>query len=298
MVRNEERQIAEWLAWQHAIGVDLTIVYDNESTDCTADIVRTIAQVQSIELINWPGDAKRQHSRAFRDCVSRHKSDLDWILFSDSDEFFVPLVHAGIHEFVADPRYVGAAGIGVNWAIFGSSGHEDYPEGLTIESFTRRAPNEFSANCHVKSLLRPAAICGTIASHVATIDGPYVDADGEPIVWSKPGKSVRTPSLSVAQINHYFTRSKAHWARRMERGYGSDKPRTWDEFCMHDRNEVEDLSAVRFLPEVRSRIERYHELPAVGTSPVGRRRLWPRMRQAFAQARGNAPSSVGFKTPR
>ena len=41
IAKNEERALAEWLAYQCVIGFDRIVVYDNGSTDATASIVAT-----------------------------------------------------------------------------------------------------------------------------------------------------------------------------------------------------------------------------------------------------------------
>ena len=49
------------------------------------------------------------------------------------------------------------------------------------------------------------------------------------------------PITALAGVNHYFTRSKAHWLAKLRRGYPSDVAvRTLAEFDEYDRNEVDD----------------------------------------------------------
>jgi hypothetical protein len=52
--RNEERDIAEWLAFQFATGFDACLVYDNGSADRTPEIVLAFGRHYDARLINWP----------------------------------------------------------------------------------------------------------------------------------------------------------------------------------------------------------------------------------------------------
>ena len=49
------------------------------------------------------------------------------------------------------------------------------------------------------------------------------------------------PDYGVARVNHYFTRSRAHWMAKMRRGYPSDIAiRKLAEFDTYNRNDVLD----------------------------------------------------------
>ncbi len=254
-VKDEARNIAEWLAYQHVLGVDVTVVYDNGSSDGTQQVVTAAARRQDVRLVSWPQLHKHAHTRAFHDCVVRLSGEVDWCLFTDADEFLVPRTAATIGELIEPVADAGA--IAVNWAMFGSSGHVDPPEGLVIESFTRRAPEGFSPARHVKSILRLDAFVAPENSHCFRVDGRYVHPDGRDVDWEKPGKTRGGPDYAICQVNHYFTRSRAHWAERVRRGFLGRVERIDEEFQAYDRNEVEDLSALRFGPAVRAQLSRY-----------------------------------------
>jgi glycosyltransferase involved in cell wall biosynthesis len=59
-VRDEERDIAEWLAFQIAVGFDCCIVYDNGSLDRTPEIVRAFGKKYDVRLIDWPNTKKNR----------------------------------------------------------------------------------------------------------------------------------------------------------------------------------------------------------------------------------------------
>jgi hypothetical protein len=59
----------------------------------------------------------------------------------------------------------------------------------------------------------------------------------------------------VAQLNHYFVRSREDWNRKRARGHrgpaGFETVRAGDQFAAYDRNELYDGGALRFAPAVR-----------------------------------------------
>jgi hypothetical protein len=45
IVKNEERHIAEWLAWQFCCGFDTVLMLDNVSTDSTKEVARVLTPI-------------------------------------------------------------------------------------------------------------------------------------------------------------------------------------------------------------------------------------------------------------
>jgi hypothetical protein len=252
-VRNEERDIAEWLAFHTVVGFATLIVFDNLSSDRTRQIVRAAGKVRDVRLIPWPLTLARAQGLAYDLCLRLFGREFDWIGFFDSDEFIVPARTDDVKDLL---RPLGAlAGVAMNYAMFGSSGHQAFPEGLVIESFTRRAPADFDDHRVVKSLIRPRG-AWFVTPHAFKVRGAYGSLTGAPIHWDIPGKTVEQPDLSLGQVNHYFTRSRAHWEQKMRRGY-RDVVRPESAFAQYDRNEVEDTTALRFVPAVRAEMARY-----------------------------------------
>jgi hypothetical protein len=69
------------------------------------------------------------------------------------------------------------------------------------------------------------------------------------------GVSRAQPDYSVARVNHYFTRSRAHWLAKLQRGYPSDVAiRKLEEFDTYNRNEIADPIALRRLDALRAAV--------------------------------------------
>lgn len=128
IVKNEGRYLEEYFSFYTNMGCDI-IVYDNESTD---DLKELTDRFDNVIYRWWPG--RKRQIDAYNDAVNCYKGRYGYMMFFDADEFLVcdaffenkrlTEILNGIFE--KNPR---AAGIGVNWLIFGSSGYQDYPGG-------------------------------------------------------------------------------------------------------------------------------------------------------------------------
>jgi glycosyltransferase involved in cell wall biosynthesis len=253
-VRNEERDIAEWIAFHLVVGFDAVILFDNLSKDRTAAIARRMGQTRDVRVIPWPWPFRYSQAGAYTACLTLFGRAFDWIAFVDSDEFVLPMGGRSIKAVLAPLDH--AAAVALTYAFFGSSGHVDYPPGLVIESFTHRGPDDFAPNSVVKSIVRPKG-ARYQTSHAFRVAGDYVDATGAPVVWTDPAHRIATVDHTRVRVNHYFTRSKAHWADKMARGYRGPLLRPEGEFEAYDRNEVEDLEAAKLAAAVRAELARH-----------------------------------------
>jgi hypothetical protein len=252
IVKDERRDFAEWIAFHQVIGFDTVIVYDNGSTDGTTELVRMAARSSDVRLVDWPVRAPSAQGQAYTHCLKRFGREFDWIAFIDSDEFLTPMTGSSVRPLFCTPWSRNADAIALNWAIFGSAGHDAFPDGLVIDNFTRRSAASFEPNTQVKSIVRPE-MATYRSPHQFRTGKPYRSASGAPMAWSTPGRRQGEPDYADYRVNHYFTRSRAHWRAKMARGY-RDLERADDMFHACDRNEVEDASATRFSPAVRGRL--------------------------------------------
>jgi len=260
IVRNEVRDIAEWMAFHALIGFDTQIIFDNSSDDGTTDIIKAAARLHDIRYHFWPNSSQGSQVLAYQAACDAYRLEFDWIGFVDSDEFVMPAEDVRINDFLG--RFDGFSGVALHWAVFGANGHEDFPSGLVLESFTRRAAADFFPARHVKCIIRPGFAGRCLNPHCFELrgdrGGSYCDALGRPMEWWPegsgiiPGLSRAEPDYSACRINHYFTRSRAHWMAKLKRGYPSDVAvRKMEEFDSYNRNEIADFLAERYLPGVR-----------------------------------------------
>jgi glycosyltransferase involved in cell wall biosynthesis len=247
-VRDEERDIAEWIAFHHVVGFETVILFDNLSRDRTSSIARQMGKLRDVRVIPWPWPFRYSQAGAYVACLKLFGRSFDWIAFVDSDEFVLPRNGLSIKEVLAPLK--DAAAVALNYAFFGSSGIINYPNKLVIESFTHRAPDAFPPNAMVKSIVRPEG-ASYRSVHAFNVKGAYVDPTGRPVVWDKLGDRTVIYDTAIARVNHYFTRSRAHWEDKIARGYRAPVKRGEADFITYDRNELEDLEAAGLANSVR-----------------------------------------------
>jgi glycosyltransferase involved in cell wall biosynthesis len=270
VVRNEEHDIAEWIAYHALLGFNTQIIFDNCSSDGTERVIRAAEGLYDIRFHQWTNRSTESQMAAYEAACEAYKLEFDWIAFLDSDEFLVLTGQEKINTLLA--RFERWSGIAINWAIYGSSGHVDRPGDLILEAFTHRANTDFFATRHVKPIIRPSFASRCLNPHCfdlsGHINGSYCNTLGKTMEWFPvsdgngiiPGLSRDFADYSIARVNHYFTRSRAHWHAKLKRGYPSDVAiRTMDEFDEYDRNEIEDPIATPYGPALRAAVAQIHD---------------------------------------
>ncbi len=258
IVKNEERDFAEWIAFHLKAGFDAIIVYDNMSDDRTRDVVLEFTEKFDVRLVKWKQTSQGRQFTAYSNALARFGEDFKWMLFIDSDEFFIESSDSYKKMSFLDNFDASVSQVLLNWVTFGSSGHKEFPDGLVIENFLYRAPEEKDINKHTKAFVRPGDVLLCNHPHQFSVTGRSVDVFGNDIVWSEThgrGIIAGVPDYSGPRIHHYWTRSEAHWLLKDARQrpdsnrppLGIEAMRAFDAVCT-----VRDESALPFAPAVRS----------------------------------------------
>ena len=257
IAKNEGPYLLEWVAYYRSLGFSKIVVYENNSTDRSAVILRKLAARKYIEHRTWKlGKYESPQITAYEDMVGRAQTD--WLLFVDCDEFLV--MNKGslssMLEYIHPQADIGA--IGVNWRVFGSSSNLVGDSRPVIERFVRASEANFEANKHLKSFLRVGSVGEAIDMHLSDVKGRVVFADGSPLGLESRGRASEI-KFDVAQVNHYFGKTPEEYAIKMLRGQGgageNNHLKYWysqELFHYHDRNEIEDLGALAHLDNVRT----------------------------------------------
>jgi hypothetical protein len=187
----------------------------------------------------------------------------DGLCLIDVDEFLRPTVRLSVSEIVrqwlSDPS-IGA--VALNWAIYGSSNRVQPGEGLVIERFTRRAPQDFNINRHVKAFARVACCAGPAGNAHAVVlhAGRYTDSLGRDVVWD----TARADPLGLTtqviwdelRVDHFVVKSHDEFLAKRARGT-LIPARNWDTyFDAHDRNDVEDPMPSELVERTKAEIAR------------------------------------------
>jgi len=264
IMKNEARSILEWASYYRSMGADAVVIYDNDSTDASSDILRVLDAHGVVKHRPWPsGDLESPQRAAYADALKKDGSDTEWMLFVDADEFATPLLDDTIPDAIR--RIAGnddeISGIAINWRTFGTSGHQTKDDRLVTEKFTLCADGATDPNNCVKSFVRPIRVT-TPHIHISEFSsGRYVNERGEDVNIHHMGMST-TIHHGIMQINHYMTKSVEEWELKKSRGNANRGAQAQDKydrvndwlFNMANKNDVVDASIQRFLPRLRSEL--------------------------------------------
>jgi len=269
--RNETHIIEEWVAHHLAIGVGRIHVFDHMSSDGTREKLERIhANEPGVTVQTWNPDATVVQSLAYdRGLVLMTEEEVDWCAFIDADEFISNGAASSETLETMLARHSEHCAIALNWAVFGSSGHVARPPGFIQESFLYRSDESFTANRHIKSMVRPKYTMGAHHAHGFSLDHPYFTPAGAEVVWrlnDDEGNPVvpyalttNKPDFDDWRLNHYFCQWRERWDAKMARSRvrGPESVvRDEGHWVHHDRNEVFDPSALRWTPRDREILER------------------------------------------
>lgn len=235
IAKNEGPYFKEWIDWHHRQGVEKFYIYDNESTDCTKEVLAPYIESGLVEYNYWQG--RRQQLSTYDDCFERHRLDSRWIAVIDLDEFIVPIKDQSIPDFLH--RMEKFSSVEINWLVYGSGGAKTKMPGTMMERFKYHSIPTHYLNRHVKSIVDPRRVCTMVGCHeAARISGRSADSHGMPL---KKGFRDRTPQQDVIKINHYAIKSYEEFLSKRARGRARvESLRDMSYFEAYDLNDIED----------------------------------------------------------
>lgn len=250
--RNEAPYLREWLEFHRIVGVERFYLYQNRSDDDWRSCLQPYLDEGVVEVTDWPMPSPCQQA-AYQHFIDRHRGEPRWVAFLDCDEFLFSECYATIFEVLNQvPRQWGA--IAANWVCFGAAGRERHDPGLVIERFTERPADDFGPNVHIKSIVRLDHAESVGANpHQFCVSGGTCDESGRQV----QGPFTSRARHRLLRINHYVTKSREEYVRRISRGR-ADLPAQRDpaEFDGYQGAEVNDETILRFLPALKLRLER------------------------------------------
>lgn len=254
IAKDEGRYIGEWIAHHRAIGFDRIWLYDNDSIDDTAAVAARWPDF--VQVVAWPDrPGRKAQFDAYAHFLAEHAEAAEWVMWLDCDEFVNPKIHESIGAFLED---VSGPAIGINWRVFGDNGHAEYAPGLVIERFTRASAEGFGPNHIIKTIARFDAIAASSIHSPVLKDGrTLLSPSGHPL---KPAPSVRqdVTEHGLIAVNHYCTKSRGEWRLKRARGMADmppghpDRMRDDGFFAVHNKNDTDERSILRFVPRVRA----------------------------------------------
>lgn len=286
-IKNEGPDVLEWAVYHHLIGFDHIVVYSNDCTDGSDDLLDAVADLGWLTHRRHtpPPKVAPQDAVAARAIADPALADADWLMWLDADEFLV--VHAGGGR-VADliPAARGAEALSLNWRCFGDGGHDTMPTGCVIENFVHGMALDNPQSRSVKTLFRRTPRIAEYAIHRPIFtegdEIDYRDGAGKPLRHhfqfdrNKDNRPKhRLPegrqSWRIGQINHYPIKALDRYLLKRQRGRGLHPDYATDRFDtgyldIFNFNEIEDRAIHKDLPALKSALAEAMLNPAIAAA--------------------------------
>ena len=277
-LKDEGPFILEWIAYHKVIGFNHFVIFSNDSTDGTRQILDCLNDAREIIHIEnsnaLEGEPEDPQNRAYKRAKQRPDvRQSEWVLVTDGDEFLNIQVGNGTLDalFAAMGK---TDVISATWLIHGNSGIETFSDGLIIDQFRQAADtdeNKYQRYWGFKSLFRPQGV-RKFGVHRPKFAPRFLDQPTS-IIWRngsgdeitehvlKQGwrSQKETVGHDLVQMNHYMIKSSESFLMKRLRGTANSADQNRIDFGyyqMFNANTVVDGSISRHIKAVQIEVER------------------------------------------
>lgn len=272
-MKNEGPYILEWVAHHTVLGFDRIIVFTNDCSDGTNQILRRLQTMGHVEFHRNRVGVGGIHRSALRQARRLPAvKEAQWIYVGDADEFLN--IHVGgnrVDDLIEATPDVDV--ISIPWKLFSNNGRHVLRDAPITQQFTD-CEMDFedggAGRRFVKSMFRQGEFYTRYGLH-----NPHPKPDLQAGIFrSVPGGHAKEPApfgnhvappfgFEVAQINHYAVRSTQAYLAKRSRGRANHSAQTlgteyWDRW---NRGGAEDSSVLRYKPEVDALVAEFKADP-------------------------------------
>lgn len=253
IAKNEGLYIREWIEYHRLVGISKIYLYDNESSDNTKQLLQPYIENAFVEYQLMPGIGRQLD--AYNDAIEKHKHECRYMAFIDLNEYIMPenpykLIPDVVKQVLSQKR--NAAGIALNWCLYGNSGHKQRPVGLITESYIDRAHETNPMNHMVKTLCNPRLVHKYISPHYPQYKLGAISVDSTGTYRSK-GWFCRNLTFKNIRLNHYYCKSEEDYKIKTSRGLG-DRAGSYDlsKYEKMNFNDVHDESMLVYKNDLKN----------------------------------------------
>ena len=273
MMKDEGPYLIEWVAHHLAVGFTDLVVYTNDCSDGTDDM---LIRLEELGLAHHrrnviPEGQRPQPSALNHAEIEPVVVQSDWVMVFDADEFLsIKYGDGRLDGLIGAARAQGANGIVVTWRIFGSGGVVEWSRAPVSEQYLMAAPESWNKGWGVKTLFTYDHEYWKLGIHRPKMKNRHIQTDfPDSVKWLTGSGEVmedyfkfrgwrsitRTVGYDWVQLNHYAVKSVDSYAIRKMRGNVNNKADKYnsDYWSLQDRNEVRDETMMRYSAE-RGRI--------------------------------------------
>jgi hypothetical protein len=272
-MKNEAPYILEWVAYHRMIGVDNFLIYTNDCTDGTDEILdrlQALGILQHRDNTDWKGNSPQQHAlnKAMKEPVI---VNADWVIHIDVDEFMnVRCGNGRLEDFLE--RVPEATNVAMTWRLFGHNGVTELNRDLVIEQFDDAAP-KYCPKPHTawgfKTMTKNIGAYEKLSCHRPNkldedmrAQVQWVNGSGQVMTdkYKDNGwrSDLKTIGYDLLQLNHYALRSAESFLIKRQRGRALHVDRSIgiNYWVRMDWGGNTDVTIKRNVPRVRAEMER------------------------------------------
>ena len=255
IARNEGRYIYEWLSFNHFVGVERFVIFNNNSTDNMVEEIRRWPRADCVTVIDWspvPGQLA-----AYSHMLGKYRDLAEWCAFIDCDEFICPRSSLSVPDVLRSLSPL-CNGVFLHWLMFGSSGLMNYEPKPITQRFVKRGYDDFGPNNVGKTIVRLSAAIEIAGPHIIRCEGRLINDSNDLVNQDCHGIHTSSSHRYLA-LNHYYTKSVEEWHWRRSLGKADktsadpDFRRNERDFELHDVNDITDLTASDMMQQVLAR---------------------------------------------
>ncbi len=266
MMKDEGPYVMEWVAHHLAVGFTDLVVYTNDCSDGTDDMLIRLEELglcHHRRNVIAPGIRPQPSALNYAQDEPVVRSS-DWVMVFDADEFVsIKYGDGSLDSLLTAAKDQGATGIVVTWRIFGSGGVVDWSRAPVTEQYLMAAPQTWNKGWGVKTLFTFSADHWKLGIHRPKMKTRWIKTDfPDQVKWlNGSGREMedyfkfrgwrsitRTVGYDWVQLNHYAVKSVDSYAIRKMRGNVNNKADKYngDYWSLQDRNEVRDDTMLRY----------------------------------------------------
>jgi hypothetical protein len=266
--RDEAKYLKEWIEFHLLVGVDDFYLTNHLSVDNYLEVLQPYIDKGIVKLtdllieIDTSIDGFKNEQQLVTHSMpiindNIKKSDSDWIIFMNVDEFLYPTEEDNIKDVIN--KFGSNVGqIGVNWRLMGNSNYRLKDGELLIEKLTKckfkdcQGPT-FDTQRHTKSLIRKESFVHLPSVHYGTIKQNYlhVDALGNPNNIESDKFRTKIQVLDNLVINHYVLRDLEYTETKMNMYKMWGRKYEDEDAYKNSNNDEDNFVILRFLPKLK-----------------------------------------------
>ncbi len=259
--KDDEPYLKEWIEFHKLVGVQHFYIYCHGNWDRYSDILKDYIKSKEVDLLSTqhykdPSFNKVQ-CQAYTDLLVKVRHKIKWLAFIDIDEFLFSPSERNLLAFLSKYENIPhIGGVSANWHLFGTSWVPKIPSNQTlIESLTLCTPEQYAANSHVKTIVRPHCVKHYDNPHYPIYFPEYVQTNTDGV----PFHGAFSPYIQHAhlKINHYWTRDQDFfWNYKVPRqsGWGIQRTEQQNQEVEREFNSDCDTSILYLAPLLRKQL--------------------------------------------